>query len=442
MRSKNTLMALSILIPLLLFSCSKEKKTEQRAPAKAKKIITIQEGFHGWNSVTLRTPFAQVDVVPDLGGKIMGYDLRGFQLLWHDTKREGELYKNEGYGFGESFFNPGGAKVWPAPQGWSGKDQWPGPPDNVLDGSPYEYTSDGNSITVTGPRDTGEGRTGLQYRHTFSLKNSSSLLDLKLTMTDVVNRPVKWGLWHLATLPVDRPVTVYAPVGNNTDWHVIFGDKDNPQWLGVEKGLFRARYDKRVGKVGMKVTEGWIAWHDKENNAVFVMMFPVKKGTEYPDNGSNVEIWTSGTGTFRANNRDFQTEYSPDTAIMELEVMGPLTQLAPGESSFLDVTWGACYCSDVKKVLPCGVVAQEPVVEGGMIKAKFGVFYGGYLQIVYLDKNRQQKGYKNIMEISPISEVIIDQEVERISSFGAGVRYQVLPYGAKTAEVLGELMLK
>ena len=29
--------------------------------------------------------------------------------------------------------NYGGAKTWPAPQGWDGEGQWPGPPDPVLD---------------------------------------------------------------------------------------------------------------------------------------------------------------------------------------------------------------------------------------------------------------------------------------------------------------------
>ncbi|MCE5251113.1 DUF4380 domain-containing protein [bacterium] len=442
MRSRKQLLSLAILIlVVLMYSCSGDKKSEQKAPAGGKQIVIAQEGFHGWKSATLRTTFAQVDVVPELGGKIMGYDLRGFQILWHDPKREGELYKTEGYGFGESFFNPGGAKVWPAPQGWSGKDEWPGPPDNVLDGSPYEYTANDKSITVTSPADTGEGRTGLQYTNTYAFKNTSSLLDLHMTMKNVVQRPVKWGIWHLATVPVDRPVTVYAPVDKD-GWHVIFGDKDNPQWLGVEKGMFRARYDKRVGKIGLKVREGWVAWHDEQNNAVFVMMFPVKKGIEYPDNGSNVEIWTNGAGTYRANNRDFQTEYSPDTANMELEVMGPLTRLAPGESSALDVTWGACFCSGVVKVVSHGVVAEELHVEDGMVKGKFGVFYGGYLQVVYLDKNGKQKGYKNVQEISPLSEVIIDQEYDKVLSFGSGIRYQILPYGESVPGVLGELMFK
>ena len=35
--------------------------------------------------------------------------------------------------------NYGGAKTWPAPQGWDGAGQWPGPPDPVLDSGRYDF---------------------------------------------------------------------------------------------------------------------------------------------------------------------------------------------------------------------------------------------------------------------------------------------------------------
>ena len=441
MRSKYSLPIVVIMIVsfTLMCSCSGDDKAQTKKTGEAKQIIMADEGFYGWNALTLRSAFARIDVVPDLGGKIMGYEVRGFQILWHDAQREGELYSNEGYGYGQSFFNPGGAKVWPAPQGWSGSGTWPGPPDNVLDGSPYTYESDASKITVISPEDTGEGRSGLQFKHTYSLINSSSVVDLKLSMTNVVNRQLKWSLWHLATVPVDRPVTVYVPV-NKGDWHVIFGDEKNPQWLDVENGLFRARYDKQVGKVGMKAREGWAAWHDEQNNMVFALLFPVTRGAQYPDDGSNFEIWTNGSGTYTANNQQIKSEYSPDTASMELEVLGPLTALSPGSSATLDVKWGACNCSGVVSVKSHGVVAQNPVINNGFIEAKFGVFYGGFLQEVYLDKNGKQKGFKNVMEVSPLGEVIIHQELEKYSSFCEGVRYQLKPYGQESSGVLGEIL--
>lgn len=441
MQCKHSALISVLLISALACSCSTDDKSTKKTTGKAREIAMADEGFYGWDSLTLHAPYSRIDVVPELGGKIMGYELRGFQILWHDPVDEGKLYENEGYGYGESFFNPGGAKVWPAPQGWSGPGEWPGPPDNVLDGSPYEVVSDDKSITVTSPSDTGEGRSGLRLEHTYSLRSSSSIADLNLSMTNVVDRPVAWSLWHLATVPVNREATVYVPV-NKGNWHVMFGDKDNPQWLGVENGLFRAKYDKRIGKVGLKAREGWVAWHDEENDVVFTIKFPVKKGADYPDGGSNVEIWTAGEGTITVNNEEIHSEYKAETAMMELEVLGPMTRLNPNDSSSLDVTWAACRCTGVVDVRSHGVVAQKPVIEDGMIKAKFGVFYGGYFMIEYIDKNGNRKGLKNFMEISPLSEVVVNQEVEYFSSFSDGVRYYVQPYGQKEMGLLGEIMVK
>ncbi|MBN1293529.1 MAG: hypothetical protein JXB48_16940, partial [Candidatus Latescibacteria bacterium] len=129
-------------------------------------------------------------------------------------------------------------------------------------------------------------------------------------------------------------------------------------------------------------------------------------------------------------------------AFMELEVMGPMASLKPGGSSSLDITWGACKCSGVVSVKSHGVVAQKPEVIGDFIEAKFGVFYGGFLQEVYIDKNGKQKGYKNVMEVSPLSEVIVHQEYQKIVSYGYGIRYQLKAYGQETPGVLGELMFK
>jgi hypothetical protein len=229
---------------LLFLSLSGSKQGEKQDASAPREVALPETGFHGWNSLTLNNAYVRLDVVPELGGKIMGYGIRGYQVLWHDSTKAGQVITDQGYGWGEKFFNPGGAKVWPAPQGWSGQNEWPGPPDNVLDGSPYEGALTDSVITVTSPKDDGQGRTGLQFKHAYSLVPNSSVVKLNLSMTNVVDRPVTWGLWHLATVPVDRNATAYVPV-NKGDWRVLFGDKDNPQWKEVENGIFRVQYAQR-----------------------------------------------------------------------------------------------------------------------------------------------------------------------------------------------------
>ncbi|MFC1528965.1 DUF4380 domain-containing protein, partial [Candidatus Latescibacterota bacterium] len=411
-----------------------------RSTTARQSIPVVEEGFHGWDSLTMRNSYTRLDVVPDLGGKIMGYALHGHQVLWHDSTREGEVDTDQGYGFGEKFFNPGGAKVWPAPQGWSGRGEWPGPPDNVLDSAPYEYSLDGKIIDVISPEDDGTGRTGLQFKNTYSLTPASTIVNLNLSMTNVVDQAVKWGLWHLASVPVDRDFTVYVPVDEG-NWHVIYGDEDNPQWLGVEDGFFRARYDKRVGKVGMKVSDGWAAWHDEANDIAFVMMFPVDKEAEYPDGGSNFEIWTSGSGNIHANNRDFSYEYSPESAMMELEVMGPLTRLSPDQSSTLDVKWAMCRCSGIKRLVPAGIIVEELVYKDRKATGRLGFFHSGRLKIVYYDENGDQMAYEYLTEVSPLSELVVNQGVKDLVTHAHSAKYLLESYDRELLGVLGEIKL-
>ncbi len=333
-----------LVLIIVFFSCSEDQAKKTAYKSSETNILEDVEGFHGWDSITLRNAFIRLDVVPDLSGKILGYEAAGYQVMWHNPLLEGEIEPFQRNDLGQEFINTGGAKIWPAPQ-----DKWGGPPDRILDGLPYTYIFDGPEITVTSPEDSGDGRTGLQFEHTFSLKPSSTIVEMNLTMTNVVDHSVDWALWHLATIPGMSNSTVYVPVKDG-NWDLMVGKEDSDQWLGVDDGMFRAKFNKTTGKVGMKVSEGWAAWHDEENDVVFALMFPVKKGVEYPHGGHNFEIWSNGA----VNKSD--GVFSPEMAHMELEVLSPLTRLLPVESASLNLLWSVCHSLNVKNVFRVVVV--------------------------------------------------------------------------------------
>ncbi|MFC1490803.1 DUF4380 domain-containing protein, partial [Candidatus Latescibacterota bacterium] len=325
-----------ILLLASQFSCSDEKADISNSKVTGSFAVD-QNTFNEWNSVILRNSFTRLDIVPELGGKIMGYSAFGNQILWHNPSRRGEIEIFQQYDFQEEFVNPGGAKVWPAPQ-----TKWGGPPDKVLDGSPYDYLLDDNTVTVTSPADNESGRTGIQYTHSYSLIPRSSIVDLNMSMKNISTSPINWALWHLSTVPVNQNFTVYVPVDEG-DWEVMYGiEKNDAQWLGVEDGIFRAKFDKNVGKVGMKVREGWAAFHDEDNDLAYIMLFPMEKAgsnAEYPHGGHNFEIWSTGEV------KDSDGNVAPEMSHMELEVLGPLTELAPDESTSLNVKWAVCKSS-------------------------------------------------------------------------------------------------
>ena len=422
-------------IVLILFffavcSCSQDSSKDKKDSISGKDFIGTSEGFYGWDSIILRNSYTRLDVVPELGGKIIGYNPIGLQILWHNPAHEGEIEIFQHNDFGEEFINVGGAKVWPAPQG-----EWGGPPDRILDGSPYTYTFDGKTITVTSPEDDGINRTGLQYNHRYSLMPSSTIVNINLSMTNIVDYSIEWSLWHLATVPVNRNFTLYVPVDNG-NWNIMHGEENSNQWLGVENGLFRARYNKLIGKAGMKVREGWAAWHDEENGVVYALLFPLKEDAEYPHGGHNFEIWSTG--------EIINPDGSPaaEMSYMELEVLGPLTKLAPGESSSLDVKWGVCRCSGVKRVLPFGVIVEEIKIDDeGRVTGKFGVFRTGTLEQFLLDKNGEKRGRERLMEVSPLSEVTLNSK-PNLPSDAVAIRYQLRDSDDIVIGVFGEVKVK
>ena len=96
--------------------------------------------FRGWDACYLENDLIRLITVPDIGGRVMAYDLGSYPFLFVDPDLAGRLFspeENQGDGSLGAWKNYGGAKTWPAPQGWENEQQWHGPPDPVLDTGRY-----------------------------------------------------------------------------------------------------------------------------------------------------------------------------------------------------------------------------------------------------------------------------------------------------------------
>src|SRR5512138_2413993 len=113
-----------------------------------------QRNFRGWSAAYLKNDLITLVAVPDIGGRIMAYDLGPYPYLYVDRHYAGQLFtpeENQGDGSLAAWKNYGGDKTWPAPQGWVSDDQWHGPPDPILDTGRYRLDAlrcDGTAATV------------------------------------------------------------------------------------------------------------------------------------------------------------------------------------------------------------------------------------------------------------------------------------------------------
>jgi hypothetical protein len=209
-------------------------------------------------------------------------------------------------------------------------------------------------------------------------------------MQNVSQKPVRWSLWDVTqldcateagavragcrmTIPLNR--TSKAPGG----YTVLYGPVDNPQWRTGRTGLLDVEYTGALGKVALDSTAGWVAFGDSDGDWVFVHQFAVTPGAEYPDDGSTVEVWTQGPGV--AAGVDFGQPHLRGL-FMEMEVLGPLTELVPGATSTIDLVWAACRCpGPVIDVTAYGCCARSLEVRGSRALGAWGVFESGRMQL-------------------------------------------------------------
>jgi hypothetical protein len=388
--------------------------------------------FRNWNSTQLRNDFIQVNVTPQLGGRILGYQLGDHAFLWANPALQGQLPPPSGLGADGAWLNWGGDKLWPAPQGWKGVEEWPGPPDPVLDGSPQvakvlERRDASIALELTSPKDA---RTGIQFSRVIRIFDGTSRVNVVAKMANISTRPIRWGIWTVTQLDAGNRLGsdwnpnfyTYAPLNPESrfphGYRVLFGEASNPEiQLDDVHRLLRLQYKRIVGKVGIDSPDGWLANVDGSAGYVFVQSFNFQRNAVYPD-GSSVEVWTNGLGTIEAWGRTVHMETDPidNPYVVESELVSPYAALAPGQQSEFSYDWFSANIGGSYPILSCGKYGcscqQFSAKRNGSqisLVGRFGVFYEGNLEIEFVDAHGHPVGRQKFLgQVSPLRPLVLD----------------------------------
>ncbi len=419
-----------------------------------------QAHFRGWNSTQLRNDFIQLNVTPQLGGRILGYQLGDHSFLWANPALQGQVPPPTHLGSDGSWLNWGGDKLWPAPQGWSSPEEWPGPPDPVLDGAPQEakvFARHGASIAIelTSPKDP---KTGIQFNRVIRIFNGTSHVHVTATMTNITTRPIRWGIWTVTQLDAGNKSAqgwnpnfyTYAPFNPESHfphgYRVLFGAAANPEIQpNLVPGLLRLHYSWIVGKVALDSPDGWLANVDGSSGFVFVQSFRYQPNAVYPD-GSSVEVWTNGLGTIKAWGRTVNMQPNPidNPYVVESELIGPYARLEPGRQSEFSYDWYSANIGGNFPILSCGQYgcSCQPFSakrRGNQISldGRFGVFYKGFLGIEFVDAYGRPVGKLKLLDsVSPLQPLVLRSTIVNSPANAASIRLAI--YRSST-ERLGEL---
>ena len=388
-----------------------------------------QHDFRGWNAAYLKNDLITLVAVPDIGGRIMGYDLGAYSYFYVDRNLAGKLFsavENQGDGSLAAWKNYGGDKTWPSPQGWENADQWAGPPDPILDTGHYDLValhSDGRTASLKMLSPTGSP-TGVQITRQATIYAESSRVTLDLAFRNISQRKIRWGIWDVVQLKAERvssdgklaPETncvVTAPINSHSKfaegYYVLFGDPQNPQWRSDKHtGLFVGEYQWEIGKVGLDSRAGWAAFANTTANQAFTARYTPYPDREYPDDGAGVEFWTVGRG--QVANLDY--EHS-DIYLMEVEILSPFQHIEPGQIASFHVEWGACSCPGPIVDVSEGGCAGRPLharrdENTVHLTGAFGVFDRGQLKLEWRGRAGDVLQSLDLGAVSPLGPVLLD----------------------------------
>jgi hypothetical protein len=270
--------------------------------------------YDGWDCIRLTNGKVELLVTRDIGPRIIRYGFIGGPNVL------GEIPEHIG-GRGEAeWMNRGGHRLWIAPEA----DPWSYEPDNEPYASAIAISGGVRTVQAAGPI------TGLEKRMDIVLDPDSGFVKIEHRLTNRSDRPVRCAVWTIsvaglngrAILPLPEkklpPNQILTAIQRWATWS--YTDLADPRWtFGSRFVMLRQDPSATVPqKIGMGSDAGWMAY--ERENMLFVKKYCHFAGAEYPDFGTNVQIYT---------NKD----------ILELEQLGPLVTLQPGEESLLPEEW-------------------------------------------------------------------------------------------------------
>ncbi len=268
--------------------------------------MTIERtGYKGWpNCWKLANGIIELIVTADVGPRVIHLGFAGGQ----------NFFKNYEEQMGRSgepeWMIRGGSRIWIGPEDVRATYQ----PDN----SPVEIVVEGHTLIATAPV---EEEVRLQKQMIVRMDPGAARVEMVHRIRNAGLLPVEFAPWILTVMaPGGVGITGFPPRGTHPEvlppTHPLvmwaFTDLSDPRWIFTRKylALKQDPAAKSPQKIGHFNPNTWGAY--LLNGELFVKRYEATPDTSYPDFGCSFEMFTNAD-------------------MLELETMGPLTRVAPGE---------------------------------------------------------------------------------------------------------------
>ncbi|MCJ7694399.1 MAG: DUF4380 domain-containing protein [Anaerolineaceae bacterium] len=269
--------------------------------------------FGGWkNCYKLSNNMVDLIVTGDVGPRIIHFGfVNNTNILKTFPEQLGKTKQDQWIVFG-------GHRLWHTPEDIN-RTYYP-------DSNPVVVEETEKGLKVTQEI---EPTTGIEKSIEIKLHEEKATVNLLHTIKNCGIWPIETSAWALSVLAAGGTAIIplpprgphpdfILPTSSLTLWP--YTDLSDERWEFGEKYI-RVKQNESVGKpqkIGVHSSEGWLAYLN--NSQLFIKQVDYENCQEYPDMGSNLEIFVDGE-------------------ILELETLSPIRKIEPGERIIHEEVW-------------------------------------------------------------------------------------------------------
>ncbi len=271
--------------------------------------VTIEKTqYKGHDAYRMANSEVELIITADVGPRILRYSFVGGDNIFKEVSAEEEANMTGG----QEWKLYGGHRIWVGPED-------PGytyAPDN----EPPEIVVQGNTLKATSPVDA----VGIRKEIEVELGASGTAVRVVHRLTNETRFPLRFAAWALSMMePGGVGVAEFPPRGTHPE-HLLpanplvmwrFTNFSDQRWTLLDKYLIlRGDKDKSdPEKAGLHHPEAITAGYLLEGDFFVKRYKTLGPASEYPDMGSAYETFTNGM-------------------FLELETLGPIRDVAPGQT--------------------------------------------------------------------------------------------------------------
>ena len=346
--------------------------------------------YLGWKAEELSNPWIKLEIVPQIGGRLIQVTFGGHDFLYINPLLQGKVIPLESKGYGDR--NYGGDKIWPLPEGNHDEQHWSG--GGNLDDAPFTlqvlFSGPTCAVRLTGPVNP---EIGQRYIRDISIGADTPVISFHVVMQNMSGYPQTWSEQTITEYPTSNPagsdnfntkfwgVTEINPTSAYLNgYHVRTGPAENPAF-SVKGGTLRVHWNNIMQEVWIDSQSGWLAAVDGSTGYTMVERHHVDPTAVYPGKASIIFYSTGEPTPAPAAGQNTEPREGP---FVEAEMNSPMIELAPGESYAMDTQWYPTRMGEDFKTTTFSGVIGTPLTatatpSGLELSGSFGVFYAGDL---------------------------------------------------------------